>query len=68
MSFMVTGDSATVARASSVIAAEVHLISHVHPRGALPACASKVAKTRGPAKGDRLPGMAAWAEVGPTLE
>jgi SRSO17 transposase len=43
----------------------VHLISHVHPKGALYRPAPpKVAKTRGPArkKGNRLPGMAKWAE------
>ena len=43
----------------------VHLISHVHPKGALYKPAPpKVGKTRGRArkKGDRLPGMAQWAE------
>src|SRR5262245_45499750 len=43
---------------------KVHLISHVHPKGALYRPAPpKAAKTRGPArkKGDRLPGMAEWA-------
>ncbi len=43
----------------------VHLISHVHPKGALykPAPA-KQGKTRGRArkKGDRLPGMKQWAD------
>jgi DDE superfamily endonuclease len=44
---------------------KVHLISHVHPKGALYQPAPpQVEKTRGPArkKGDRLPGMAAWAD------
>jgi hypothetical protein len=63
---MVTGDSA-YGGASILrhLPSHVHLISHVHPKGALyqPA-APKAAKTKGPArkKGDRLPGMAAWAE------
>ena len=54
------------APASSVICRRtVHLISHVHPKGALYRPAPpKADKARGPArkKGDRLPGMAAWAE------
>ena len=44
---------------------KVHLISHVHPKGALYRPAPpKADKAKGPArkKGDRLPGMAAWAE------
>jgi SRSO17 transposase len=44
---------------------KVHLISHVHPKGALYKPAPpKEQKTRGPArkKGDRLPGMTQWAE------
>lgn len=43
---------------------KAHLISHVHPKGALYQPAPpKMAKTRGPArkKGDRLPDMASWA-------
>ena len=43
----------------------VHLISRVHPEGALYEPAPpKIKGTRGPArkKGDRLPGMAEWAE------
>jgi len=63
---MVTGDSA-YGGASILrhLPPNVHLISHVHPKGALYEPAPpKVAKTKGPArkKGDRLPGMAAWAE------
>jgi hypothetical protein len=63
---MVTGDSA-YGGASILrhLPSNVHLISHVHPKGALYQPAPpKAAKTRGPArkKGDRLPGMAAWAE------
>src|SRR4051812_12920358 len=62
---MVTGDSA-YGGASILrhLPANVHLISHVHPKGALYRPAPpKAAKTRGPArkKGDRLPGMAQWA-------
>ena len=56
----------TAARASSRhLPPNVHLISHVHPKGALYQPAPpKAAKTKGPArkKGDRLPGMAAWAD------
>jgi SRSO17 transposase len=63
---IVTGDSA-YGGASILrhLPPKVHLISHVHPKGALyQAAPPKVAKTRGPArkKGDRLPGMAAWAD------
>jgi DDE superfamily endonuclease len=63
---IVTGDSA-YGGASILrhLPPKVHLISHVHPKGALYQPAPpKAAKTRGPArkKGDRLPGMAAWAE------
>src|SRR4051812_33232866 len=63
---MVTGDSA-YGGASILrhLPPNVHLISHVHPKGALYRPAPpKAAKARGPArkKGDRLPGMAAWAE------
>jgi SRSO17 transposase len=63
---IVTGDSA-YGGASILrhLPSNVHLISHVHPKGVLYQPApSKAAKTRGPArkKGDRLPGMAHWAE------
>jgi len=63
---IVTGDSA-YGGASILrhLPSNVHLISHVHPKGALYRPAPpKAAKTRGPArkKGDRSPGMAAWAE------
>jgi SRSO17 transposase len=63
---IVTGDSA-YGGASILrhLPSNVHLISHVHPKGALyqPAV-PKTEKTKGPArkKGDRLPGMAAWAQ------
>jgi SRSO17 transposase len=62
---ILTGDSA-YGGASILrhLPANVHLISHVHPKGALYQPASpKTSKTRGPArkKGDRLPGMAEWA-------
>ncbi len=63
---LVTGDSAYGGQ--SVLAhlpRNVHLISHVHPKGALyePAPPKKE-KSRGPArkKGNRLPGMKAWAD------
>jgi SRSO17 transposase len=63
---IITGDSA-YGGASILrhLPSNVHLISHVHPKGALYQPAPpKAAKTRGPArkKGDRLPGMAQWAE------
>jgi hypothetical protein len=63
---IVTGDSA-YGGASILrhLPSNVHLISHVHPKGALYRPAPpKAAKTRGPArkKGDRLPGMMQWAE------
>jgi DDE superfamily endonuclease len=63
---IVTGDSA-YGGASILrhLPSNVHLISHVHPKGALYQPAPpKAAKTRGPArkKGDRLPGMAQWAD------
>ena len=62
---IVTGDSA-YGGASILrhLPPNVHLISHVHPKGALYRPAPpKAAKTRGRArkKGDRLPGMAEWA-------
>ncbi len=63
---IVTGDSA-YGGASILrhLPPNVHLISHVHPKGALYQPAPpKAAKAKGPArkKGDRLPGMAAWAD------
>jgi DDE superfamily endonuclease len=62
---IVTGDSA-YGGASILrhLPPKVHLISHVHPKGALYQPAPpRPAKTKGPArkKGDRLPGMAEWA-------
>src|SRR4051794_35679113 len=63
---MVTGDSA-YGGASILrhLPPHVHLISHVHPKGALyrpaPPKAEK-AKGRARKKGDRLPGMAEWAD------
>jgi SRSO17 transposase len=62
---IVTGDSAYGgASVLGHLPPKVHLISHVHPKGALYQPAPpKPAGTRGRArkKGDRLPGMAAWA-------
>jgi len=62
---IVTGDSAYGgASVLRHLPPNVHLISHVHPKGALYRPAPpKAAKARGPArkKGDRLPGMAEWA-------
>jgi len=63
---IVTGDSAYGGKSVlSHLPGNVHLISHVHPKGALyePAPPKKE-KSRGPArkKGDRLPGMKSWAE------
>ena len=55
---IVSGDTPTAVKASSNLPPNVHLISHVHPNGALdePA-APKKEKRKGPArkKGDRLP-------------
>jgi hypothetical protein len=63
---IVTGDSAYGGKSIlQELPSNVHLISHVHPKGALYRPAPpKAAKTRGPARkrGDRLPGMAQWAE------
>ena len=63
---MVTGDSAYGGKSVlRHLPPEVHLISHVHPKGALYRPAPpKTEKTRGPArkKGDRLPGMGPWAD------
>src|SRR5271166_1656128 len=63
---IVTGDSAYGGKSIlSHLPANVHLISHVHPKGALyePAPA-KEGRTKGRArkKGDRLPGMKQWAD------
>ena len=63
---IVTGDSAYGGQSLLAhLPQNVHLISHVHPKGALYQPAPpKMEKTRGPArkKGDRLPGMKAWAD------
>jgi len=63
---IVTGDSAYGgASVLRHLPPNVHLISHVHPKGALYRPAPpKAEKAKGPArkKGDRLPGMAGWAE------
>jgi SRSO17 transposase len=63
---VVTGDSAYGGKSVlSHLPPKVHLISHVHPKGALYEPAPpKAEKSRGPArkKGDRLPGMKQWAE------
>jgi hypothetical protein len=63
---MVTGDSA-YGGASILrhLPSNVHLISHVHPKGALYQPAppkAETAKGRARKKGARLPGMAAWAD------
>jgi hypothetical protein len=62
---IVTGDSAYGGKSIlRHLPPKVHLISHVHPKGALYRPAPpKTERTRGPArkKGDRLPGMAEWA-------
>jgi hypothetical protein len=63
---MVTGDSAYGGQSVlRHLPPKVHLISHVHPKGALYRPAPpKTEKTRGPArkKGERLPGMGPWAD------
>jgi SRSO17 transposase len=63
---IVTGDSAYGGQSIlSHLPPKVHLISHVHPRGALYEPAPpKPEKSRGPArkKGNRLPGMTSWAD------
>ena len=63
---LVTGDSAYGGKSIlDQLPPNVHLISHVHPKGALYKPAPpKGEKTRGPArkKGERLPGMKEWAE------
>jgi len=62
---MLTGDSAYGGKSVlSNLPANVHLISHVHPKGALYAPPPpRTAKSKGAPrkKGERLPGMAAWA-------
>jgi SRSO17 transposase len=62
---LVTGDSAYGGQSVlSNLPANVHLISHVHAKGALYAPAPPIAKKGKGAprkKGERLPGMAAWA-------
>lgn len=61
----VSGDSAYGGKSVlSLLPANVHLISHVHPKGALYAPPPpRTEKRKGPPrkKGDRLPGMAQWA-------
>ncbi len=65
---IVTGDSAYGGKSVlSHLPANVHLISHVHPKGAIYEPAPQPApdakpKGRPRKKGVRLPGMAAWAE------
>ena len=63
---IVSGDSAYGGQSIlSHLPPNVHLISHVHPNGALYEPASpKKEKRKGPArkKGDRLPGMKQWAD------
>jgi hypothetical protein len=62
---LLTGDSAYGGKSVlSYLPANVHLISHVHAKGALDAPPPPpTAKRRGAPrkKGERLPGMAAWA-------
>ena len=62
---LVTGDSAYGGKSVlSHLPTNVHLISHVHPKGALYAPPPPPSGTRKGAprkKGQRLPGMAAWA-------
>jgi DDE superfamily endonuclease len=68
VSLIVTGDSAYGGKSVlSYLPANVHLISRVHAKGALYAPAPVLApgvksKGRPRKKGDRLPGMAAWAQ------
>lgn len=63
---IVTGDSAYGGRSVlSKLPANVHLISHVHPKGALyalPAPRTEKCKGRRRKKGDRLPGMDQWGK------
>jgi hypothetical protein len=62
---LISGDSAYGGKSVlSKLPANVHLISHVHPKGALYAPPPpRTAKSKGAPrkKGDRLPGMAEWA-------
>jgi SRSO17 transposase len=62
---LICGDSAYGGQSVlSHLPANVHLISHVHPKGALYAPAPpRTAKSKGAPrkKGERLPGMTAWA-------
>lgn len=64
--FVVSGDSAYGGRSVlSKLPSNVHLISHVHPKGALyePAPAPEAGKKgRRRKKGERLPGMNEWAQ------
>ena len=62
---IVSGDSADGGQSIlSHLPPNVHLISHVHPNGALYEPAAPKKKRKGPArkKGDRLPGMKQWAD------
>ena len=64
---IVSGDSAYGGQSIlSHLPPNVHLISHVHPKGALyepaPPKAGEDAKDRPARKGDRLPGMKQWAD------
>jgi hypothetical protein len=64
---LITGDSAYGGNSVlSNLPANVHLISHVHPKGALytppPAPTAEKRKGAPRKKGVRLPGMAAWAD------
>jgi SRSO17 transposase len=63
---IVTGDSAYGGKSVlSHLPPNVHLISHVHPKGALyepPSPPAPKRQGRPRKKGGRLPGMAAWAE------
>jgi hypothetical protein len=65
---LVSGDSAYGGQSVlKKLPANVHLISHVHPKGALykPAPAPQPGQKGAPRKkGERLPGMAAWAQDG----
>jgi hypothetical protein len=62
---LITGDSAYGGKSVlRELPANVHLISHVHPKGALyTPPPPRTEKSRGPArkKGERLPAMAQWA-------
>jgi hypothetical protein len=64
--FVVSGDSAYGgASVLKKLPANVDLISHVHPKGALfdpPPASVPERRGRTPKKGPRLPGMAAWAD------